>query len=327
MTEESIHPGTHWQHFATTDPDEGYDHIRKAYVDFSVRSSNDRGEGFRLRTVATELGDVGLSRMVYSAHTFVETVPEGDLNVSRAIKGRYSLIHGKEEHRVLPGEVFLILPDHSLGTDFEDVDVFTTRLPRALLEEAAHTPAGFNGADLRFDSTQPISAQLGRHWSATVSYVTQSILSEPSLRTNPLIIAEARLLLARTALAVFPNTSLDARPTSTGGDVRPHGLRRALAYIDDNAGRPITVAQVAAATGLHPRSLQLAFRRHLGTTPTNYLRRVRLEHAHRDLRNADPATGVTVTMIANRWGFPHLGRFSADYRRAYGFSPSHTLRT
>ena len=36
---------------------------------------------------------------------------------------------------------------------------------------------------------------------------------------------------------------------------------------------------------------------------------------------------ATVAMIANRWGFTHLGRFSTDYRAAYGTSPSRTLRT
>ncbi|MCG5434751.1 hypothetical protein PSH25_000383 [Micromonospora sp. PSH25] len=31
--------------------------------------------------------------------------------------------------------------------------------------------------------------------------------------------------------------------------------------------------------------------------------------------------------MPRRWGFTHLGRFSTDYRAAYGRSPSHTLRT
>nr|BFE68907.1 hypothetical protein GCM10020092_022080 [Actinoplanes digitatis] len=52
-----------------------------------------------------------------------------------------------------------------------------------------------------------------------------------------------------------------------------------------------------------------------------------MERAHRDLQASDPTTGVTVAMIANRWGFTHLGRFSTDYRAAYGTSPSRTLRT
>ncbi|MFB9895286.1 helix-turn-helix domain-containing protein [Planobispora takensis] len=50
---------------------------------------------------------------------------------------------------------------------------------------------------------------------------------------------------------------------------------------------------MARAVGTSPRAVQYAFRRHLGTTPTGYLRRARPERAHRDLQAAGPATGRT----------------------------------
>jgi transcriptional regulator GlxA family with amidase domain len=56
-----------------------------------------------------------------------------------------------------------------------------------------------------------------------------------------------------------------------------------------------------------------------------YLRRVRLDRAHRDLEAADPSVD-TVTAIAGRWGFTHPGRFSSIYKQAFGRSPSVTLR-
>jgi AraC-like DNA-binding protein len=57
----------------------------------------------------------------------------------------------------------------------------------------------------------------------------------------------------------------------------------------------------------------------------NYLRRVRLEGAHRDLQKASPGP-ESVTAIAYRWGFSSPSRFAAYYRGAYGVLPSHTLR-
>jgi transcriptional regulator GlxA family with amidase domain len=72
--------------------------------------------------------------------------------------------------------------------------------------------------------------------------------------------------------------------------------------------------------------VQLAFRRHLNTTPTAYLRQVRLAQAHEALRDAVPGDGVTVTAVAARWGFTP-SRFTERYRAAYGVLPSHTLRT
>jgi transcriptional regulator GlxA family with amidase domain len=73
--------------------------------------------------------------------------------------------------------------------------------------------------------------------------------------------------------------------------------------------------------------LQHAFARHRDNTPTGYLRRVRLERAHRELQAADPADGTTVGSVAARWGFTSPGRFATQYRDIYRVLPSHTLRT
>jgi len=51
--------------------------------------------------------------------------------------------------------------------------------------------------------------------------------------------------------------------------------------------------------------LQRAFRQYRDTTPMGYLRRIRLDHAHRELLTADPSRGDTVSAIAARWGFAH----------------------
>ncbi len=87
----------------------------------------------------------------------------------------------------------------------------------------------------------------------------------------------------------------------------------------------IGLSDIAAAINVTPRSVQYTFRRHLGTTPLEYLRRVRLDRAHRDLQAADPAVD-TVMAIAGRWGFSHAGRFSIAYKEAFGTPPSRTLR-
>ena len=75
------------------------------------------------------------------------------------------------------------------------------------------------------------------------------------------------------------------------------------------------------------RALQYAFRSHCGITPTGYLRRVRLERAHRQLQTADPAVGMTVAEAARRWGWANQAKFAAAYRAHYGVPPSHTLRS
>ena len=106
---------------------------------------------------------------------------------------------------------------------------------------------------------------------------------------------------------------------------QPPALRWAIAFIHENAHRDIGLSDIAAAVSVTPRSVQYTFRRHLSTTPLEYLRRVRLNRAHRDLQAADPAVD-TVMGIAGRWRFGHPGRFSIAYRQAFGTLPSQTLR-
>jgi transcriptional regulator GlxA family with amidase domain len=141
---------------------------------------------------------------------------------------------------------------------------------------------------------------------------------------NPLILGSAQRLLAATLLHGY-----GMEPAETAGmrrDATPASVRRAVAFIEASPHLDLSVADIARAAHVTPRSLQLAFRRHLDTTPTAYLRRVRLTHAHAELRNAIPGDGVTVTGVAARWGFTP-SRFTERYRAAYGVLPSHTLRT
>jgi len=55
-----------------------------------------------------------------------------------------------------------------------------------------------------------------------------------------------------------------------------------------------------------------------------YVKQIRLDSAQRALLAAKAGT-TTVTTVAMDHGFFQLGRFSADYRRAFGEMPSETL--
>ena len=137
------------------------------------------------------------------------------------------------------------------------------------------------------------------------------------------------LRFAACWFSVFPDrvyrpAMLNHVQSYTAGRGQPPLLRRAVAFIHANVQSDIGLSDIAAAVGVTPRSVQYMFRRHLGTTPLEYLRRLRLDLAHRDLQAADPAVD-TVTAIAGRWGFTHAGRFSIAHKQAFGIKPSRTL--
>jgi AraC-like DNA-binding protein len=72
------------------------------------------------------------------------------------------------------------------------------------------------------------------------------------------------------------------------------------------------------------RTLRKAFHNLYGLPPCRCLRMLRLSEARRALLAAD-CERVTVTEIATEFGFLELGRFSVEYRRVFGESPSQTL--
>ena len=126
------------------------------------------------------------------------------------------------------------------------------------------------------------------------------------------------------------NRILDSLLSGLPGDEysRPPGgmaalARRAEDYLLTNLQAPLTIRDLCRAMGASERTLHLAFRMHLGTTPKAHLKALRLNAVRRDLRAAAPGQGVMD--VAVRWGFFHAGWLSQDYRRMFGESPSTTL--
>ncbi|MFJ9567528.1 helix-turn-helix transcriptional regulator [Streptomyces fuscichromogenes] len=190
---------------------------------------------------------------------------------------------------------------------------------------AASAP-GRSPEPVRLTSHRPRSEAAGDQLRTTIFYLRDHVLSVPEIAAQPLVVSAAGQLLAASVLAAFPNTAQTDPTGQDRGGAHPATLRRAIAYIDDHADQPVTVADIAAAVHVTVRTLQYAFRRHLDTTPMAYLRRARLAQAHHDLRAADTRGDATVGDIAARWGFAHPGRFAALYRAEYGHSPVTTLR-
>lgn len=142
---------------------------------------------------------------------------------------------------------------------------------------------------------------------------------------NAVACRELIRLLNSAALVCFSNSTLAVEPPPSSRAV-PEPVRRAVAYIHHHADTPLVLADLSAEAGLSPRALQAAFRRHLDTTPLGYLRRIRLECAHRQLLQAEPGDGQTVAAVAAHWGFTQLGRFAQEHRARYGTNPAQTLR-
>jgi transcriptional regulator GlxA family with amidase domain len=113
-----------------------------------------------------------------------------------------------------------------------------------------------------------------------------------------------------------------ARP-ATGASVDLARQAEALALA--NLDQPLNIAALCHLLRVSERTLRKAFRVTYGLSPCRHLRMLRLLRVRQALMSSSSYQVPTVTEIATRFGFAELGRFSVEYRKVFGESPSATL--
>lgn len=142
------------------------------------------------------------------------------------------------------------------------------------------------------------------------------------LRNAPLALTALSDALTQIILETLPHRFSTELHRAVGP--MPRHVKRAVEFMKANLANPLRLQDIATACGVSQRALQQGFRQFKMTTPSAYLQYLRLEAVHRELLQA--TSGQTVSDIALKWGFTHLGRMSADYRQRFGQLPSQTLR-
>jgi AraC family transcriptional regulator len=97
----------------------------------------------------------------------------------------------------------------------------------------------------------------------------------------------------------------------------PPWLRRAEEHLRSRFQDPPTLTDLARIVGVHSVHLATTFRRHLGCTPGEYIRRLRVEFACRRL-----VTGTPLVEIALEAGFAHQSHFCRVFKAVTGLTPT-----
>jgi len=307
--------------FSATEIDEVLAFRRRGYDGPLRLSTADQGRCCYRHERVEVAGTVRRDTITDTLDLGVEIGPMGVLLVCRLDQGRFERETRDGVQRYGPGDDFLVTePDRGYAGRWSGTRAGFTMLDLDVLR-------GESGLDeqtappLRFTGLRPVDAGAALRWRRAVGYTFDSVLADPG--AGPLAVGSAVRHLAATALGTFASTWAEAAPA---GEAGPDTLRRAVVYVEEHAHLDIGIGEIAAAARATPRAVQYLFRQHLETTPTGFLRRVRLDRAHADLVAADPSSGATVTEIAMRWGFSHQGRFAASYKVAYGRPPRSTLQ-
>lgn len=103
--------------------------------------------------------------------------------------------------------------------------------------------------------------------------------------------------------------------------LEPHYIKKVEEYLRAHLHEELNIEHLAIYAGVSVRSLFHGFKHFKGISPMAFLKNLRFEHAHHDLTQR---SSLSITEIAYKWGFSHLGRFSQEYKQRYGVLPSIT---
>lgn len=95
-------------------------------------------------------------------------------------------------------------------------------------------------------------------------------------------------------------------------------VKRSIQYIHQNYDRPIRVEHIASAVNVHPGYLHRIFKKHMNTTPTDYLTRLRMEKAGMLLGQTD----IPIQEIADYIGVSSRQYFHLLFKKHTGQTPA-----
>lgn len=158
----------------------------------------------------------------------------------------------------------------------------------------------------------PVLERVSQLRHARLPFLAQQIHEELSVSdtAQPMILQGLVFELLGTALRL----QLGGRR----GRILPAWLCRVREQLEDRFRESLRIGELARDAGVHPVYLARLFRAYFGASPGQYLRRVRIEWAARELQSP---TLRLLSEIALEAGFADQSHFTRYFRRFTGVTP------
>lgn len=287
-----------------------------------------RADAFSFSCAISRLGPITVGEIYFGADVRIRAADlETAYHVNTPLTGR---VHSR--HRGVPvlasrtaGTVCLPSGSTTLLPWMAGCRQICVKFDRGALEQELEVMLGHPvRTPIRFRHHLDLTSDPGRDFVRLLHLLNRELQRPAALVRRPLMAEPLRRCLM-TGLLLATEHQYSENLTNGAPPRRPRPVKRAIDAMVADPGRVFTVADLAEIAGVRPRTLQAGFHHHVGVPPMAYLRRLRLEGVHAELCEPSSAD-ATVSSIAYRWGFLHLGRFASDYRQRYGRPPSETLR-
>lgn len=311
--------------FETTDMDLAREEVGKVFCPHTIDFAG-TGRRLAMRQSSTSIGHLLVSRIAYGEEVEIDAgEPDVCFMVHAIDSGHCRMkIGGREvmanqSTSVVTSATLSLAMQWSANCSHLVLKVQRSVLERhlcGLLDSLVALPIEFQ-PDLSSDSFAFSS------YRRTLDFITGEIDRDNALFHSRLGVTQLEQMLMTLMLTTLPH-NYSSRLSAPVSRAAPRHVVRAEEFINAHAQDPITIHEIAQASGASVRTLFDGFRRFRGTSPLAHLKYVRLDRARAELRSPD--TTGSVTDIALKWGFLNPGRFARDYQNRYGELPSQTRR-
>lgn len=273
-----------------------------------------------------KLSSVLLGQIEYGTDARVEYTDLGDYyTISLPICGTQELRQGDQVAASDANHGIIISPTQPVYLEMSgDCKKRLVQISRTAVERQLATLLGRPVTHpVVFDLSMEAGVGPGASWWRTIKHLELEQGYTQSLYISGPFLGQVEQMLISGLLYGQPH-NYTGTLRSSENQVAPAHVCRAEVFIQAHAPDPITIEDIVDASGVPRRTLYDGFKRFRGTAPMNYLRSVRMEGAREDLLNG--LGKQNITSIAMKWGFTHLGRFSIEYKKRFGESPSDTFK-
>ena len=230
--------------------------------------------GTSVQHLRSRAGQVSLDEVTVGGRGHLLVHPVRNVVIISPCRGRLSQAGDWGPIPAISGEPLMVTPDLPCGLLLDHARFHIVSIEQSALRRvAADLPMPIPDR-IRFLGCRVATATSAASWHRTLDFAETTFAAEDAVPHSPTVMAAAHALAAAT-LECFPSNL--AGPASADNDgATPAALSRALSFVQDHADSDIGVNDIAAAVHLTPRAVQYLFRRRLDTTPTEYVRSVRL---------------------------------------------------
>jgi AraC family transcriptional regulator len=153
-----------------------------------------------------------------------------------------------------------------------------------------------------------------------IAAIFRNELDRASHPAQDMLIESMAVALCAHLLRSYTNAvGIEERSTAS---VDVAAVRRAIAYIEDNPDRTVSLRELAGAAGLSRFHFSRVFKNHLGLSPAKYIERTRVEQAKALIVSAE----MSLANIAQAVGFADQSHFTRRFRVHEGCTPAQFAR-